>query len=305
MKCWGLGVGAVLLMAGCSGSETGDDSRGGGAAARGGAAATADGGGGSFGGGGNLGGAGGSSGAGTGGYFDPSYAAGCVPQDASVWFVIDGSGSMDQEFGGSDRWSTLRSVLMDGDGVIPRLQSAVDFGMVIYSGPTQFDLLAILNGTPTECPQLVTVPVARDNYAAIDAAYPAQQLGGSTPTHNAMEAARMAIAEEKNRPDVSARAHYIILATDGAPNDGCSGLSFNPTEPAVIEQTGLALQEGVQTFVISLAGDDTDLIQHLTEVANAGGTGTEPFVPDSKESLVETLRQIVGEAVGCDVLGPS
>ena len=72
----------------------------------------------------------------------------------------------------------------------------------------------------------------------------------------------------------------------------------------MIQQTKGALAEGVQTFVISLASGDAALNAHLNEVAAAGGTGTTPFVPDSKDALVETLREIVTGATGCDLLAP-
>lgn len=245
-------------------------------------------------------------GGGTGGYIDPNFSAGCAPKDASVWFVIDGSGSMRNDFGsgGSDRWNALRSALMDPDGAIPRLEGVVDFGVVIYDG-LPLDIGAFFGmPAPDLCPQLVTVPVAPTNFAAIDAAYPADALGGSTPTHQAIEATRGLIAAELNKPDVSARSHYIILATDGAPNDNCAGFGLDGAEPLVLEQTSLALSEGIQTFVISLAGGDANLTAHLTQVADAGGTGTAPFVPDSKDALVDTLRMIVGDATGCDLLAP-
>ena len=55
-----------------------------------------------------------------------------------VTLVIDGSGSMCAPFGGSTRWTTLRSALMDPDGIVTRLQGGVSFGMALYDGPLDF-----------------------------------------------------------------------------------------------------------------------------------------------------------------------
>ena len=58
-----------------------------------------------------------------------------TPVTPTVWLVLDGSSSMNTAFGASGtRWQTLRSTLMDPGGIVESLQSAVRFGMVIYSG---------------------------------------------------------------------------------------------------------------------------------------------------------------------------
>jgi len=291
-----LSLAACLLVA-CSDSSS-DDTGGRGQTGNGSGDGSNLGGGFDNGGGSNVGGAGNGGGSNGG---DPTFYDGCAPKDATMWFVVDGSGSMSDGFGASDRWTTLRAALMDPDGAVARLQDVVDFGLVIYDGP--IDIGAFLGvPTPGLCPQLVTVPVAKMNHGAMSTAYPQQPLGGSTPTHQGMEAARMEIAATLANPDALSRSQYIILATDGAPNALCDGAPDAAAE--VIQQTTMALNEGIQTFVISLAGGDANLTAHLTDVANAGGTGTMPFVPDNKDALVDTLRTIVGGATGCDLLAP-
>jgi hypothetical protein len=157
-----------------------------------------------------------------------------------ILFVIDGSGSMCETFGGSTRWQALRSALLDqGSGLIYQLQSNVWFGMVLYDGT--IDLLLGLvgsgQGVPPvcsamytevkatgECPQLIDVPIAVDNAAAIDMAFPATELGGSTPTDRAMaHAVDQMVGRQNSDPDGDPHPQYIILATDGAPNDICVG----------------------------------------------------------------------------------
>ena len=70
----------------------------------------------------------------------------------------------------------------------------------------------------------------------------------------------------------------------------------------VVSLTGMAAAKGIQVFVVSLAGNDGALQQHLEQVASTAGTGHPPFTPMSKDQLVETLRMILGEAISCDIV---
>jgi len=296
---------AVALCA-CSSEESDSSGRGSGVGGDGDAVT----GGGSGNGGGTGAGDGDGTGSGTGsGSGIPDDFEGCASADINaarvkptVWFVVDGSGSMDNALGGSSRWDALRSALMDPDGVVQELQAVVEFGLVLYNGPFDIGgLIPGLGGGAGTCPEIITVAAALDNFGAIDAAYPAQPLGGSTPTHWGMDAARMQIMTRPVSPDNVPGPQYIVLATDGAPNDNCGG-GGGDAEQFVIDQTGFALDAGIETFVISLAGDDQSLTAHLTNVTTAGGTGTSPFLPETKEDLVSTLTGIVGGAVGCEIV---
>jgi hypothetical protein len=99
---------------------------------------------------------------------------------------------------------------------------------------------------------------------------------------------------------------YTLLATDGAPNDVCAdsgngGFGEQPeVMQRVIQSTTNGVQLGMQTFVVSLAGDDMKLQAHLEQVAEIGKPGQIPFVPDNKQELIDALRQIVGGA-SCQV----
>lgn len=219
--------------------------------------------------------------------------------EPTVWFLIDGSGSMDQPFADSDRWNGLRQALIGTGGVIPALRSEVEFGVLFYDGPIAD---SFHGGT---CPRFVTVEAGPDRLAAIESAYPQLPPGGSTPTHQALERARSLVVAQRGAPDAQERRVFFVLATDGKPNDSCSdGFSIGgrPAQPLVLEQTELAFEEGVRTFVVSLAEDDVALTAHLTEVAAAGGTGTAPFVPSGKGDLVAALSDIIDGALGCEVV---
>jgi Mg-chelatase subunit ChlD len=242
-----------------------------------------------------------------------------------VTLVIDGSGSMCAPFANATRWTALRSALMDQDGVVTRLQSVVSFGMTLYDGPIELGgFLGMVGGGSRmmggggqnpqcagmaaqsamgkACPNLVAVPQALDNAAAIASMYPMTELGGSTPTHKVMTVVvDQLIQAQTVLPDQRVQPQYIVLATDGEPNELCANPSGVDPHAEVIKQVMRAAQAGIGTFVISLAGSDAGLMNHLVQVAKAGMTGYPPFTPMSKADLVASLGQIIGGAVGCEV----
>jgi hypothetical protein len=244
-----------------------------------------------------------------------------------VTLVIDGSGSMCAPFGDSTRWQTLRSALMDADGIVTRLQGAVSFGMTMYDGPLEFGgliggifggamggapmggsaqnpqcaLMGAQNSMGKTCPNLINVPTALNNAMAITSMYPMMELGGSTPTHKALTVVVDHLLEQGASPDSNMQPQFIVLATDGEPNELCANPSGVEPRMEVIAQVKRAADENIKTFVISLAGDDPGLMNHLVTVAEAGKTGNPPFSPMNKQDLVSTLGQIIGGAVGCEV----
>jgi hypothetical protein len=229
--------------------------------------------------------------------------ANTMPITPTVWLVLDGSGSMNEDFdGGATRWQVLRSALMDADGLVPRLEQSVRFGMVLYSG-----IDAEEQTQPGMCVELVTVTPALDNYAAIAAQFPDTELGGWTPTDRAIEhvVANLPVTNQQVL-DSEEGPIYVILATDGAPNDRCDGEmdgrggGGSGLDPAVAERVLAATEQGtamgMRTFIISLAGGDDELQQHLEQVAQLTDPGEPPFVPSTKDALVTTFQQIVGAA---------
>lgn len=245
----------------------------------------------------------------------------------TILFVVDGSGSMCEQFGGSTRWQALRSALLDqAQGLVYRMQSQVVFGAMLYDGTIDLLLAATsLGGSPTpacsgmytemkatgECPGLIQVAPALDNAAAIDMAFPATELGGSTPTDRAMKSAvDLMLGMRSTNPDVVNNPLYIILATDGQPNDICTGGvsaggDGSAQKAGVITEVDRAAAADITTFVISLAGNDANLQAHLEEVADHGDP-TNPdahtFSPTSPEDLANTLAVLVGGAIGCEVV---
>jgi len=217
------------------------------------------------------------------------------PVTPTIWLVVDGSSSMTQAFGTSDRWQTLRSTLMDPGGVVESLQSVAKFGMVIYSGGAR-------GGAATaDCVQLVTVPPALQNHAAILAQYPMQPIGSGTPTDKALDHVVTTLPiSNQAMLDTASDPIYVVLATDGQPNDMCGGgfggLGANPVEQRVVDVTTKGTLNGMLMYVISLAGDDAALQTHLGQVAAATASKTPPFTPSTQQDLIATFRDIVGTA---------
>lgn len=265
------------------------------------------------------------------GSFDPMKEMSCADAnihtstaEPEILFVIDGSGSMCETFGGSTRWRATRDALLEPmNGLVYRLQQTVHFGLLLYDGT--IDAVALLSATEAspspacagqylaakgmgECPGLVQVPVALNNAMAIDMAYPTLELGGSTPTDKAMKVAvDQMIAMKVTDPDAKPRPQYIILATDGQPNDICiGGLGGDGSlqKSNVIAEVDRAAMANITTFVISLAGMDAGLQAHLDEVAKHGepqNPMAHTFNPMTPEDLTNTLITIIGGAVGCEI----
>lgn len=250
-------------------------------------------------------------------------SSGCL--DATVAFVIDGSGSMCETFGASTRWQELRRALLDpAQGLIYRLQALASFGLLIYDGSINLMLAGMATGgspTPacagastfgramsTECMQVVAVQPAKGNADAIAQAFPMRELGGSTPTDRAMnQAVDQLIAAQTPGLDLSKHPQYVILATDGQPNDICEGGMGGDgiaQQQGVIAAVDRAAAAQIKTFVVSLAGGDQALQAHLDEVARHGNPAdpaAHTFTPANPEELVTALTEVLGNALGCSV----
>jgi hypothetical protein len=244
--------------------------------------------------------------------------------EPTVAFVIDGSGSMCAPFGSGTRWSELRKILLDPmNGLIYRFQNQVDFSLMLYDGTVDFTAAGMATGgTPSPmcagartimrnmgaCPQLVQVPAGRTNARMIDMMYPAQELGGSTPTDKAMNAAVDQLIAANPGSDPAVHPKFLILATDGQPNDICmGGLGGDGTvqQMGVIAAVDRAAQAGIRTYVISLAGGDPALEGHLTMVAMHGdptNPGARSYSPAAPDELLMTMKVLLGNALGCAVM---
>jgi hypothetical protein len=243
-------------------------------------------------------------------------SGGSTCRAAVVAFVIDGSGSMCAPFGNATRWTALRSALMDKTaGLVYRVQMNASFGMYLYDGSIDLTLAAAAPMDPSvtctspntvrrfggQCPQIIEIKPAVNNAMAIDAKYPTVELGGSTPTDQAMA---YVVNDMVKQRGTSTDPEYIILATDGAPNNICTGGTGGDgtaQQQGVIAAVDMAASMGITTFVISLASDPV-LQMNLDLVAKHGDV-TNPtahtYSPSSPDDLVKTLTTLLGQALNC------
>jgi hypothetical protein len=248
-------------------------------------------------------------------------------KEPMIVFVVDGSGSMCETFGNATRWTAVRTALVDKtNGLIYKLQDRGDFGLLVYDGGIDFMVAQMATSTSPNpmcaggatfqrammmggmCEQMIEVTPGRGKAAAIDMKFPQRELGGSTPTDKVMnhEVDQMIAARDPNA-DPTLHPQFIVLATDGQPNDICTGgMGGDGTaqQMNVIAAVDRAAQAGITTFVISLAGSDMGLEMHLATVAQHGDP-TNPmahtFSPTNPQDLVTALTTLLGSAFGCHI----
>jgi hypothetical protein len=244
-------------------------------------------------------------------------ASSCL--EAVVLFVVDGSGSMCDVFGTATRWTALRTALLAPmTGLIPRLEGEAQFGLMIYDGsidPTAAGMATMGSPSPMcagfgglgnmQCPRYSRVAPKFMNAGPINQAFPQKEPGGSTPTHKAMNDAVTQMMMSAAGKDPASNPHFIILATDGQPNDICMGGvggDGSAQKLEVIAAADRAAAAGIRTFVISLAGMDAGLEAHLAEVAKHGdprNPAAHTFSPATPEDLQMALKMVLGAALGC------
>jgi hypothetical protein len=158
-----------------------------------------------------------------------------------------------------------------------------------------------------ECMQLIEVPPAKGNAGAISDAFPDTELGGSTPTDRAMKQVVDQLIMAQPGLDLTMYPQFIVLATDGQPNDICVGGMGGDglaQQANVIAEVTRAATANIKTYVISLAGGDMALEAHLAQVALAGNPtdpAAHPFSPANPQELVDALVVVLGQALNCNV----
>jgi hypothetical protein len=227
----------------------------------------------------------------------------CIQQDVmietvtpTVELLIDRSGSMNAAFGASDRWNTIRNVLINPtDGVVMKMQDKVRFGLTLYTSYlTEAD-------TAATCPNLVEQPIALNNYQMIQTTFMANQVFGqsSTPSAESIAAATSKLeAYQETGPKV------LVFATDGDP-DTCAAPDSNGDEaPRTASEAAVqaAWTKGIATYVIAV-GNDIQGLAHMTNLAKIGQGGDPAatyFQASDPTALVDAFNTIVRGLISCD-----
>lgn len=229
---------------------------------------------------------------------------------AEVIFAIDRSGSMaDRTPSGATRWSALTSALTQ---VLPSVDRELWTGLVLY--PSAGSISTAACTTPL---QLSFTPRV-SNATRILAALRDTELGGGTPTYNALLAASQYF--ERNPPLGPLRGRTLVLTTDGGPNcnasldarscvctnpRGCGGSRGNLS--CLDESRTVALlrdlaDRGIPTFVIGTGSD----VEVMNSLAIAGGRarpsalgGTRYYRAEDASDFIQNFREITTSLVRC------
>jgi hypothetical protein len=241
----------------------------------------------------------------------------------TVYLVIDGSSSMNAPFGGGTRWRVLRDALVGANGVVTKLETVVKFGMTLYG-----------NSNPMMCPTLVEVkPPALNNLATMVSMYPEIEVGGGTPTGEALQIVVDGLPDfsQPTLDGVMEKAPIIILATDGEPNgcnvaiaaaldclmtgdlEACAGdllmqaANAAATYDSTLAAVRTAKEKQIPVWVVSLAAG-LNTIPDLQRTANIGAgldeNASPPatiYSPENPDDLTNTLTKLIGDVVDCTV----
>jgi hypothetical protein len=214
-------------------------------------------------------------GGGTGGGGEPDACAAVSVEFESevpnVLLLVDQSGSMADDLeSGLPRWTAVRDALIDPtNGFVSRMQALVNFGLTLYTGPNGRGQVGV--GMPADgCPFLTNVPIAANNFTAIQTAYLPVEMDddavGETPTGESLAAVTPAMVALD--PAQYPGRRVIVLATDGEPDTCANRDESADARRRSVDAARAAFEQDVTVYVISV-GDDVGE-DHLREVANAG-----------------------------------
>ena len=226
----------------------------------------------------------------------PGIALSLEPLTPTVWLLIDQSGSMNDPFAGTNRWTAVTDALVDPvSGVVKQLEDRVIFGASLYTSNG-----GNAGGT---CPILQESLPQLDAYASIDNLMRENGPAGDTPTSESIDALVGAFPlPDPERP----APRVILLATDGNP-DNCVDSDAHDLGSQMMSEssTQAAFSEGINTYVLSVG--DAVAQTHLQKLANAGvgqplDTGTAPYyVANNPTELIDAINDIIRGVRSCEL----
>jgi von Willebrand factor type A domain len=208
----------------------------------------------------------------------------------SIALLIDRSGSMVNDIGGTSRYGAIKQALVDNtNGVVTKLQNEAYFGAALFS-------------SDNPCPRLYSVPRAMGNRSAIATLINGQNPNGNTPTGPSID---QVVADFAANPPPTGSPPVIVLATDGLPNTCNDGNDTATGQAKSITAAQNAYAAGIRLFILGVGNGIAD--QHLQAMANAGlgvqnGQPNAPYyLANSPQQLTDAFDQIIGGVVSCDL----
>lgn len=235
-----------------------------------------------------------------------------VPAVPTVMFVIDRSGSMDQDLDGRydagvPRWRVLETSLRS---TLPPLDQQIAMGALMY--PVRLDSCAAPTG--------VDLSPAQGNASRLLGLFTTSRPLGGTPTADALSVAAAHL--RTLRTATSARA--VILATDGAPNcnlnlnpatcvcssppnPDCPGPDFCLDDVGTINELRNLFASRLPTYVIGLGSGLNQFASTLDAMAVAGGVprmgvGPRYYSVANQAELTDAFSRITSQLTRCTFL---
>ena len=235
-----------------------------------------------------------------------------VPAVPTVMFVIDRSGSMDQDLDGRydagvPRWRVLETSLRS---TLPPLDQQIAMGALMY--PVRLDSCA--------APTSVDLSPAQGNANRLLGLFTNSRPLGGTPTADALSVAAAHL--RTLRTANSARA--VILATDGAPNcnfnlnpatcvcssppnPNCPGPDFCLDDVGTINELRNLFSARLPTYVIGLGSGLNQFASTLDAMAVAGGVprmgvGPRYYSVANQAELTAASGRITSQLTRCTFL---
>ncbi len=197
----------------------------------------------------------------------------------NIMLVLDRSGSMVDHISttsSTTKYDDLTSAIAT---LVQRYDAKVRFGATFFAGDDN-------------CAPGSVGPIAANNGARIQSELAAHAPGGNTPTATTLDAviASGALAD-------TARANYLVLATDGMPN--CDDVDVKRRIAALYAGT-----PQVRTFVIGIGSETNTQPQLLDAWAVAGHTARAGdiayYQTNSSTELDAAFDGIAGDIASCD-----
>jgi von Willebrand factor type A domain len=221
----------------------------------------------------------------------------------SVTLLVDQSYSMVVGYptrrSGQSRWDIVREALMSPkEGVVPRLQSSIQFGLTFYTS---------YNGSSGgACPVLSEVEAATNNYDALRGLYDVTFPADDTPTGAAIE---QVVSRLEATPHPGPQV--LLLVTDGDP-DTCAEPDPQNGQQEALSGATRAHSAGIDFYVLGVSLDISG--DKLQQLANAGqgkrldarwgvdADAAQPYQASSSVSeLTQQLQQILERVPLCEV----